>query len=369
MKKKSLLIFVTFVVLLFMLTACSAKGPSHEGDAWKSKGFDLSLPNLEGAGVGKEQSNDSGWYATLLDDFDGEDINDTTILETDVDGGVWTYSPHAIRWESQKKGKPEYSSYWCPDMVRVENGNIVIQAIQTTNHICSSGVCPKVGRFTGGIETRAIISEDESNNKGQSDKILFDQAFGYFETRVKLPNAPGLWSAFWLQSSNMRMVGNGGEDGTEIDIFESAFLQYNKTNVSSFMGHALIWDGYGESSRVDDYILETSHVNEIANKDLYDGYHTFALKWTPEYYVFYIDGVPTYASNEGGVSKVAEFLRFTVEIDAGDEYGPHGMKIGPFDPHSRAEFMVDYVKVYQNEGFLQYEKNPSDFKGSYDGAN
>ena len=46
------------------------------------------------------------------------------------------------------------------------------------------------------------------------------------------------------------------------------------------------------------------------------------MKWTPEYYVFYIDGKPTWASMGGGVSKVQEFLRLTVEIDAGDAYGP-----------------------------------------------
>ncbi len=52
------------------------------------------------------------------------------------------------------------------------------------------------------------------------------------------------------------------------------------------MGHALLWNGYGEFAKSDTIINTLS-------QDLYDGYHTYALKWTPEYYVFYIDGEPT----------------------------------------------------------------------------
>ena len=77
-------------------------------------------------------------------------------------------------------------------------------------------------------------------------------------------------------------------------------------------------------------------------------YHTFALKRTPEYYVFYIDGEPTWASMGGGVSKVKEFFRLTVEIDAGDGWEPHGQEIGQFGDKSESVFYIDYVKVWQN---------------------
>ncbi len=50
----------------------------------------------------------------------------------------------------------------------------------------------------------------------------------------------------------------------------------------------------------------------------------------------------------GGVSKVKEFLRLTVEIDAGDGWEPHGQEIGQFDDKSESVFYIDYVKVWQN---------------------
>ena len=166
-----------------------------------------------------------------------------------------------------------------------------------------------------------------------------------------------MWSAFWLQSSGMRKTGAEGVDGTEIDVYESAFYRSRKSK----MGHALLWNGYGEYARVEGYIGEL-------DVDLYDGeFHTFALKWTPEYYVFYVDGKATWASRAGGVSHVREFLRLTVELDAGDKWGPHGQKIGAFK--EGADFVIDSVRVFQNEKYEKYVIDDSQFAGELDLGN
>lgn len=314
---------------------------------WKNKGWDLSVPVL----------NENGWYLVFEDGFDGEKLNEGITFGEKYEGNkeIWTTSPHAIRWNSQDENKPEQACWWCPEMVEIKNSKAIIHSRYEENHTCG-GDCPSKGRFTSGIETR-LIAGDNNSNKGTADTLLFSQAFGYFECRVKLPKSQGLWSAFWLQSSNMRQVGNDGRDGTEIDVYESAFIN----SKSSEMGHALLWDGYGKSGKVADYIggLE---------QNLYDGFHTFALKWTPEYYVFYIDGVATWASDAGEVSRVKEFLRLTVEIDAGDGFGPHGQKIGQFS-HNNADnddFEIDYVKVWQNENYEKFIQDDSEFTGSLD---
>ena len=314
-------------------------------NSWKTQNFDLSLPEL---------GND-GWYMVFQDDFNGNHLNQNINFGEKYQGGkdIWTTSPHAVRWQSDDKEKPEQSCWWCDELVEVKNGNAVIHSRYEDNHTCS-GNCPKSGRFTGGIETRKI-NGDSNSNKGASDELLFSQAFGYFEVSVKLPNTQGLWSAFWLQSSNQRKTSSEGVDGTEIDVFESAFIN----NKKSRMGHALIWDGYGEFSDSDTII------NELT-QDLYDGYHTYALKWTPEYYVFYIDGEPTWATTGGGVSKVKEFLRLTVEIDAGDGFGPHGQEIGLFSHEGDSEFLIDYVKVWQNENYEKYIIDDDLFPGDID---
>ncbi len=339
----SILLIVCVFMGMTLFFGCSKK----QDNSWKEQNYDLSVPVL----------NKDGWYLVFEDDFEGNSLNENIKFGDKYTGNkeIWTTSPHAVRWESDNKKKPEQACWWCPEMVEVKNSNAIIHSRYEEDHSCD-GECPKSGGFTSGIETR-LISGDNSNNKGTEDTLLFSQAFGYFECRAKLPDSDGLWSAFWLQSSNQRKIGNEGEDGTEIDVFESAFRRSKKSK----MGHALLWDGYSKDSKVEDYIGELE-------QNLYDGYHTYALKWTPEYYVFYIDGKATWASKGGDVSKVKEFLRFTVEIDAGDGWGPHGQKIGKFSHNNsdNDDFMIDYVKVWQNENYEQYIQSDDEFKGKLD---
>lgn len=269
MKKIFALITVSVLAAAVILCGCSKNTGKEDDDSWKNQDYDLSLPEL----------NKDGWYMVFEDDFNGTKLNENIVFGERYKGSkeIWTTSPHAVRWQSDKKRKPEQACWWCLEMVEVKDSNAIIHSRYENNHKCD-GDCPKEGRFTSGIETRKVVG-NSNDNKGTSDELLFSQAFGYFECRVKFPNSDGMWSAFWLQSSNQRKVGNEGEDGTEIDIYESAF----RKSKDSKMGHALLWDGYGKDAKVSDYIGNLE-------QDLYDGYHTFALKWTPEYYVFYIDG-------------------------------------------------------------------------------
>lgn len=348
LKKTAVLIIAAALIVTvgIMLSSCSKK----QDESWKTdESYDLSVPVL----------GDDGWYLVFEDDFDGNSLNENIKFGEKYTGSreIWTTSPHAIRWESNDEKKPSQACYWCPETVEIKNSALVIHSRYESDHICD-GDCPKEGRFTGGIESRKIVG-DNNNNKGTNDEMLFSQAYGYFEVKAKFPNSQGLWSAFWLQSSNMRKVGNEGRDGTEIDVFESAFINAK----GSQMGHALLWDGYGDDAKSSPYITRLE-------QKLYDGWHTYALKWTPDYYVFCIDGTATWATRDGGVSRVKEFLRLTVEIDAGDGWGPHGQKIGQFDDSAPADdFTVDYVKVYQNSSFEKYIQDDSEFEGSLDSAN
>ena len=224
MKKWIALMMACLLCGGLFLTGC---GKKENPDSWKNEAYDLSLPTL----------GQDGWYLVFEDQFEGDGLNQNIQFGEQYKGNreIWTTSPHAIRWESDDKSRPEQGCWWCPEMVTVKDGNVEIHSRYETNHTCD-GTCPASGRFTGGIETRRITG-DNNSNKGSSDEILFGQAFGYFEARVKFPDTDGLWSAFWLQSSNQRKVASEGVDGTEIDIFESAF----RRSKTSKMGHALLW--------------------------------------------------------------------------------------------------------------------------------
>jgi beta-glucanase (GH16 family) len=153
----------------------------------------------------------------------------------------------------------------------------------------------------------------------------FEHAFGYYVARLKMPKQPGHWPAFWLQTTSMTKVGEEGRDGTEIDIVEIPWRDGRITM-------NLHWDGYGKDHK-------TAGANRAKLPELTEGFHDYALLWTPEEYVFYVDGKEVWRTKAGGVSQVPEYLLLTEEI------GDWGGAITKAQLPDYAE--VDYVRVYE----------------------
>ena len=292
--------------------------------------FCLVLPLAAFAGCGQKEfdtqkpslSQDDGWELTYSDDF-----SEFSSLEE-----VW----EKTAWHPVNHG-PRREGYWCDETLKLdtEEGALVVASFRDGNTEC--GECPEDGAFSGGVWT--------------SD--TFEQAFGYYEATVKVPVGSGLWSAFWLQSHDVGKVGNKGEDGTEIDIYESSF-QNNPTQT----GNALHYDAYDAP-----WYRSQGSVADVGY-DLYDGeYHTYSLLWTPEYYVFYVDGQSVWATDYAGVAKVPEYMMLTVEINS-NVMGPYAQPLGYFDNREDGgnDFYIKSVKVWQNEEYRQFIKAPEDFK-------
>lgn len=297
------------------LSGCSG------ADSGLDKFEDTARPDVESAYATREEAlaAGGGWYQTMNVDFEDNQMPE-----------YWHCSPHGQR----------RTEYWCDNLVSFEDGKCLIKAYHSDSNPC--GICPASGNFTGGIET----SKTE-------DGTSWTQAFGYYEVRVKLPETDGMWSAFWIQSENMGMIGNGGEDGSEIDIFESSF--WNKESQRTYVGNCIHWDGYDRYHQSVDAKTDTG-IN------LYDGnYHTFGLRWSPTEYVFYVDGTAMWATNAGGVSKVPEYLRLTNEIR--DGVGPYGIRMKDFTAteENPGIFYIDWIHVYQNTAYEPYIKSVSDF--------
>jgi beta-glucanase (GH16 family) len=151
----------------------------------------------------------------------------------------------------------------------------------------------------------------------------FEHAFGYWVARIELQSQPGHWSAFWLMGDSVHKVGHQGRDGTEIDIMEKPWLDDR-------VQHALHWDGYGKAHRSEGKV---AHVPGVMK-----GFHTFGLLWTPEEYVFYVDGRETWRTKAGGVCQAPLYVKLS------DEVGKWGGDIRKAKLPDR--FRVDYVRVY-----------------------
>jgi len=151
----------------------------------------------------------------------------------------------------------------------------------------------------------------------------FEHAFGYYVARIQLQKQPGHWSAFWMYNAGVTKVGNQGRDGTEIDIMEKPWLDDR-------INYALHWDGYGKAHRSEGKVVKVPGVME--------GFHSFALLWLPDQYVFYVDGKETWRTKAGGVCQVPLYLKLSDEVG---DWGGDVRKATLPD-----KFLVDYVRVY-----------------------
>ncbi len=163
----------------------------------------------------------------------------------------------------------------------------------------------------------------------------FEHRYGYWICRCKFPEQPGHWPAFWLMGRGVGKVGDGGRDGTEIDIMEKPWREDRTTQ-------NLHWDGYGKEHQ--------SAGTKFTVPGLSEGFHTFGLLWTPEEYVFYVNGQETWRTSAGGVSQVPQFAKLTEEIG---EWGGDITKANLPD-----HFVVDYVRVYDIVGEPQTAEDP-----------
>ena len=254
------------------------------------------------------------------DEFDGDKL----------DKSKWTYN----WWEVERKG-----GYWHEDLVKVEDGNLVISAQYFDEplenyHYDKWKDQIKFKEYKAGWYTGAISTVN-----------LYEQKFGYFEVRCKLPAAYGLWSAFWMMNGEVENVDGSGQDGTEVDIFESFYYKDHWWGNDCVVS-GIHYDGYGEGHKGD------SIGKTFIENDPYTQYNTYGLEWNENEYIFYLNGVETGRLSTGGVSQNPEYLLLTVEfsgengVASGDRAGAGKISKTP-DENWPAEFVVDYVRCYQ----------------------
>src|SRR5262249_38316169 len=107
-------------------------------------------------------------------------------------------------------------------------------------------------------------------------KGKFEQRYGRFEARIKLPSGQGIWPAFW-------MLGNDLDTARwptcgEIDIMENVGLE-PAINHGSLHG-----PGYSAGNSLSGiYTLPKG-------QSFSDDFHVFAMEWEPNAIRFYVDG-------------------------------------------------------------------------------
>jgi len=179
----------------------------------------------------------------------------------------------------------------------------------------------------GKLSINAFMENDSLKISAVGTQGRFDTTYGYFECRAQLPKTTGNWAAFWIQSPGISSGEDPGKFGVEIDIFE-----YFKSQGGDFVSHNLHW-AYGPNQKSTGAFL--SKVEGIG-----EGFHTFAVEWTPEKYAFFVDGLKYYEIKEA-ISHIDEYIILSFE----PAHAMEDLKTATL-PDS---YVIDYVKVYKRE--------------------
>jgi len=162
----------------------------------------------------------------------------------------------------------------------------------------------------------------------------FERRFGYWEARIRFDGAPGMWSAFWIQTPTFGQPPNDpATAGTEIDVIEHRVSDQSGKDISGLAHHAVHIGG----------AKSQSHVTE--DLKLGAGFHTFGVQWTETQYRFFVDGKMTWTATP--VSKRPQYIILSSEVQ--DKSWAGAIPADGFGPleSSKTRMIVDYVRFYE----------------------
>jgi len=160
----------------------------------------------------------------------------------------------------------------------------------------------------------------------------FEQAYGRFEMRAKLPGGVWLWPAFWMLGNDFNIVGwpNCGE----IDIMENRAIEPS-------INHGSL-HGPGYSGKMPLTAIYTLPAGAVFAAD----FHVFAIEWELNVVRFYVDDqlyetrTPTDLTAMKWVYEHPEFLLLNVAVGGRFPGNPDSTTVFP------QTMVVDYVRVY-----------------------
>jgi beta-glucanase (GH16 family) len=251
--------------------------------------------------LGKRPPVEGDWVKTLDDNFDGNAIDQTV-------------------WNLTGDNYYDKRTHWSKDNVIVEDGVAKLRYTKMRGHHNDD---PK------GAETDYAAGFLDTYDK-------WAQRYGYFEARMKLPKAPGLWPAFWGMPDRGREAGiwwkrkDTAFGGMEFDIMEHLTgWGPNRFNIAQH------WDGYKKDHK-------SNGSDKVYVQPDKDGFITAGLLWTPGSAIYYCNGREVLRWENERVTAIPSFLMFTLPSGGWDN--------SPFDETKLpADFVIDYVRVWQRK--------------------
>lgn len=216
-----------------------------------------------------------------------------------------------------------------PDVVYVEDGNLVCRAIPTPEGERANGETAEM--LSGAVESRG----------------LFDFQYGKIEARILTAPYEGNFPAFWMMPRPVEGQKGWPHEG-EIDIWE----QVNTDNTSVHTIHTNWTYNLGKRNEPQSSLFK-------GDVDM-TTYHTYGVEWTPKAISWFVDGVKVFtyskSTNQNALSQGQwpfdrPFYIILNQSCGNQESGSWARK--PVLTHTY-ETRFDWVRVYQTK-----EENPA----------
>ena len=253
---------------------------------------------------------------TLLwhDEFSGDKLDDT----------IWSYDPHEPGWTNNEL--QEYTT--SEENVFVKDGHLTLKAIKS--------------KMDNGHD---YYTSGKIKGQNKSDFL-----YGKVVISAKVPEGQGLWPALWMMPTDEGHYGQWPKCG-EIDIMETLGHQ---TEIAYGTLH------YGEPHG------ETQGTYTLEGSKFSDDFHEYSVEWEPGEIRWYIDGNLYHTANDWFTAVQGEDDKpypapfdqtFFIQINlaVGGTWPGNPDDTTDFD---NAEFLVDYVRVYQKPSYDTNVKKP-----------
>ena len=243
------------------------------------------------------------------DEFDGDKLNLND----------WNFEYHEPGWvnaELQEYVDSEKNTY-------VKDGKLYIQALKEIR------------------DGKAYYTSGRINTKGKKN-----YQYGRFEVRAKVPSGKGFLPAFWMMPEDESYYGQWPKCG-EIDVMEVHGSALSTT-------YGTLHFGEPHTQKQGSYTLAEEQPN------FGQDFHIFACEWDPDEFRFYVDDVLFYTVNDWftqkpGFGKVAypapydQPFYMILNLAVGGSWVGYPDEDDKFEEN--AQFVIDYVRVYQKDNY------------------